>query len=113
MGTASAGTHTNWGGVAGDTAAGAASGASVGGPYGAAIGGAAGFLTGLLTSRSPDDPRPPEAPPAPLDLAEELARRGEIAKQMRLMGDGAGNFLTGPLGDTSRAPGAAPKAVAA
>lgn len=112
MGSAS-GTHTNAGGVLADTGAGAAAGASIGGPYGAAIGGAAGFLTGLLTSKSPDDPLPPEAPPAPLDLADELARRGEIAKQMRLMGDGAGNFLTGPLGDTSKAPGAAPKAVAA
>lgn len=111
MGSAS-GTHLNGAGVAADTATGAAAGASFG-PYGAAAGAAAGLLTGLLTARSPDDPPPPEAPPAPLDLADELSKRADIAKQMRLMGEGAGTFLTGPLGDTSKAPGAAPTARAA
>lgn len=112
MGTGT-GQHQNWAGVGGDTVSGAASGAAVGGVPGAFVGAGAGFLTGLLTADSPDAPPPPEAPPTPPDLAEELAQRGEIANQMRLMGDGAGNFLTGPLGDTTKPVGYAPAAKAA
>jgi hypothetical protein len=105
-----AGFHHNAGTVIGDTASGAVSGAAVGGPVGAVVGGGVGFLTGLLTGDSPDDPAAPEAPPPPPDVADELSQRAALAKQMRLMASGTGDFLSGPLGNTSKAPGAAPKA---
>jgi hypothetical protein len=69
-----------------------------------------GFLTGLLTGDQPDAPPPPTAPPPPPDLADEISRRADLAKQARLMADGTGTFLSGPLGDPNAPKGSAPKA---
>lgn len=109
MGAAS-GSHHNPATIAGDTLSGTASGAAIGGAPGAVIGAAGGFLAGLLTGDSPDPLAPPAPPPQAPDVADAIAERAQVAQQARLMASGSGNFLTGPLGDTSKAAGYAPTA---
>lgn len=113
---ASAGHHHQWGAIAGTTASGAATGAAVGAAFtpigaaiGAGVGAVGGFLTGLFTTDAADDQAPSEAPPPPPDLADAISKRAELAKQQRLMAGGTGNFLTGPLGDTTTSTARAPR----
>lgn len=117
---ASGGHHHQWGAVAGATLSGAGSGALVGSAVpgigtaiGAGVGAVGGFLGGLFGGDAPDDLPPPSAPPPPVDVADQIAQRAAMAKQQRLMATGSGAFLTGPLGDTSKVPGAPPAALAA
>lgn len=53
-----------------------------------------------------------ETPPVPPDLTDEAVQQARIATRKRLlMGSGLqSTFLTGPLGDLSKPPSAAPKA---
>jgi hypothetical protein len=115
---ASDGEHHSGKAIATDTVTGAATGAAIGTTvlpgYGTAIGAAAGaiggFFTGLLTGDEPNDPAPAIAPPTPPDLEDEIARRSQLAQQARLLASGAGDFTSGPLGDTTKAAGGAPRA---
>lgn len=58
----------------------------------------------------PGDPPPPIPPPPTPDLADELSKRADLVKQMRLMASGTGDFVSGPYGDTSKPPGSPPVA---
>lgn len=102
---AGSGRHWNTGHIAGTTASSAGTGAVIGSGIapgiGTAIGGAIGLGVGLFTgllSGSEADEEPLVVAPPPEDLTDQIIRRGRLAARSRLLAEGSGSFVAGPMG---------------